>query len=140
MHPGQTARSVGGRTVSDDLSVAYFADLLYEVDQAAQRYADVVVERDRLRLIVERAHDRVEVDEGVLRTLAVDGLVALVGVLRQDCRDAMVERDRLRAVVDVLVEFLTLRGEARFPPTEIDHGAMMDAWRRMLGLLDEVDT
>jgi hypothetical protein len=67
------------------------------IDQAL---LDAITERDRLRTIVERAHDRVGVDEHVLRTLAVDDLVALVSVLRQDCRNAMIENDRLRAVVD----------------------------------------
>jgi hypothetical protein len=90
-------------------------------------------ERDRLRAAVERAHDHVGLDEHVLRTLDVDDLVALIGVLRQDCRDlradikvqtdaadaaavavgnmaeyasrAVEERDRLRGVVERFVSF-----------------------------------
>jgi hypothetical protein len=38
-----------------------------------------------------------------LRSLATGDLVALVGVLRQDCRDAMIESDRLRAAARDLV-------------------------------------
>jgi hypothetical protein len=60
----------------------------------------IAAERDRLRLVVERAHDRVGADEQVLRTLGIDGLIALVAVLRQDCRDAMIERDQLRNTID----------------------------------------
>jgi hypothetical protein len=47
-----------------------------------------VAERDRLRVIVEQAHDHVAVDENVLRTLAADDLVAIVAVLRRDYADA----------------------------------------------------
>jgi hypothetical protein len=62
--------------------------------------AAIIAERDRLRVVVERALDHVGVDEHVLRSLATGDLVALVGVLRQDCRDAMIENDRLRAAFD----------------------------------------
>lgn len=52
---------------------------------------DAVAERDRLRLVVERAHDHVGLDEPVLRTLGVDGLIELVGVLRRDYAEATAE-------------------------------------------------
>jgi hypothetical protein len=70
---------------------------------AQERATDILAERDRLRAVVERAHDHVGVDEHVLRSLATGDLVALVGVLRQDCRDAMIENDRLRAAARDLV-------------------------------------
>jgi chromosome segregation ATPase len=73
------------------------------VGSMAEKLSAMLAENNRLRAVVERAHDRVGVDEHVLRTLATDDLIALVGVLRQDYRDVVVERDRLRAAATHLV-------------------------------------
>lgn len=70
-----------------------------EVEHYRVRMNELEAENARLRAVVERAHDHVAVDERVLRSLAADDLVALISVLRQDCRDAMVENDQLRATV-----------------------------------------
>lgn len=107
---------------------------------AVQHARDLETERDRLRVVVERAHDCVGVDDHVLRSLATDDLVALVGVLRQDCRDAMIENDRLRAVVDAVVEF-----ERRVPffgavvPGDPDNGEVEEARARVGAALDALD-
>jgi hypothetical protein len=110
----------------------------------AESIVDIVTERDRLRLIVERAHDRIGLDERALRTLGVDGLLALVGVLRQDCRDAMVEQDRLRAIVDAVREQRAivdrLIGKDHEPEAEIGLDEEQWAtWRRITEMLDQLD-
>lgn len=76
-------------------------------EQAALTVAEMLAERDelraerdRLRAVVERAHDHVGLDEHVLRSLAVDDLVALVAVLRRDYADVVAERDRLRRAME----------------------------------------
>jgi hypothetical protein len=70
----------------------------------AQRVKAVTDERDRLRLIVERAHDRVGADEHVLRTLDVDGLIELVGVLRRDYAEAKAETTIQTRAADAAAE------------------------------------
>jgi hypothetical protein len=121
---------------------------------------DLETERDRLRAIVERAHDHVGLDEHVLRTLSTDDLVALVSVLRQDAVElrggyakatvaadaaaeavgnmaeyasqAVAERDRLRAVVDAAANaYVPFEGVRR-----IAHGALP----ALADALDQLDS
>jgi len=87
--------------VSDDQpEVVHFWDLRYEVDQATQRYADLLAERDRL-----------QEDRDDWRNIADD--------VNAELADTKIERDRLRAVVDAVREVCRLREAAR----EVDEPA-----------------
>lgn len=123
-------------------------------DALVGEYQEAVAERDRLRAVVERAHDHVATDEHVLRSLAIDDLVALVGVLRRDyafatnaadaaaeavgnmaekCSTLMAERDRLRAVVDAVRVLVEQPGEW------YDADMATEPYNRLMAALTQLD-
>lgn len=73
-------------------------------DELVDLVREVAAERDRLRTVVERAHDHVALDEQALRALNVDGLIELVSMLRRDHAFAVASTTRADDAADAAAE------------------------------------
>jgi hypothetical protein len=95
--------------VSDENEVVHFWDLRYEVDQASQRYADLLADRNRLQATVERTEREwlVSDDDEVLRGLHIDDLIALITVLRRDYAAATVAADTAAEAVGNMADYVS---------------------------------